>query len=542
MDAALPPTLSSQDLVSQSDNASANVGAGLSTPAPIPAPSQQTGVAPNTVQNSGDPVATPVKRKPGRPKGSVKKLTPGGEALGPANKIKRPVGRPRKDGLPAGSVTSGVRSRPRKSAPERLGGSNAKPANMSSQLTSAAFGVPQPGVRSLYHHCEEHTDISTKPTFRPYYPPNQMPGQAHYQTTFSASVGMQPSVSAPPIVAISNSNGSGPVVNSQLAYHIDPALDRDDWANLARTNHCALLQALLIALAAPNPVSTVGPSVEEAFKSHLISLAPNAAQKDSQPIPALYSILKTFWLPSSPAYFSLTASASTARTPSEHRFLYWDPQPLVFNGIACPVCSTPLINRGRIRSGPMKVYDLEKPFFIVGCEYVCKSPVCVANVSAEGRKFASTDQSILRSLPSRLRDEFPAHLMQGSGDLGSSANFWNWQATGVSGSLWNMVKGCLKCGMPRDAILTLINAIQHGTPDEQGAGEEEEEGEEGEEEDQLDQDQSMPQAAAQSAASALTTDGKKDVRFISVCVAVLNPCPSGCLGCFGRLQQCLESS
>jgi hypothetical protein len=163
MDAALPPTLSSQDLVSQSDNASASVGAALSTPAPIPAPSQQTGVPPNPVQNSGDPGTTPVKRKPGRPKGSVKKLTPTGEAPGPANKIKRPVGRPRKDGLPAGSVTaSGVRSnRPRKSAPEKLGRPNAKPADMSSQLTSAAFGVPQPGVCLLYRHCEEHTNVYT---------------------------------------------------------------------------------------------------------------------------------------------------------------------------------------------------------------------------------------------------------------------------------------------------------------------------------------------------------------------------------------------
>ena len=44
-----------------------------------------------------------VKRRPGRPKGSTKKTLLGTASPSPA-KAKRPVGRPRKDGLPAGSV------------------------------------------------------------------------------------------------------------------------------------------------------------------------------------------------------------------------------------------------------------------------------------------------------------------------------------------------------------------------------------------------------------------------------------------------------
>lgn len=289
-------------------------------------------------------------------------------------------------------------------------------------------------------------------------------------------------------------------------YPIDPALDQDEWANLARTNLPALLQGLLASLAAPNPISTAGPSVEEAFKSHLVSLAPNS-QKEEHMIPSLYSILKTFWLPSSPAYFSLTASASTARTPSEHRFLYWDPQPLVFNGIACPVCSVPLINRGRIRSGPMKVYDLDKPFFIIGCEYICRSPACVANASPEGRKFASTDSSILSSLPARLRDEFPAHLIQGDGGLGSSPNVWNWQATGVSLSLWNMVRGCLRHGMSRDSILAIVRFIQNGVLDEQSKLEDEEE----EEEDELEEERPVPEKDPSAEAQPAASDNAKNV-------------------------------
>lgn len=55
----------------------------------------------------------PIKRKPGRPKGSGKKpVDPNAEP-----KIKRPVGRPRKDGLPAGSVGPRRPSRPRKRPP-----------------------------------------------------------------------------------------------------------------------------------------------------------------------------------------------------------------------------------------------------------------------------------------------------------------------------------------------------------------------------------------------------------------------------------------
>ena len=287
--------------------------------------------------------------------------------------------------------------------------------------------------------------------------------------------------------------------------NIDPSLDRDEWAELARNNPNAFLSTLLSSLAAPNPVSSTGPTVEEAFKSHLVSLAPNPTQM--QPIPSLYSILKTFWLPSSPSYFSLTASASTARTPSEHRFLYWDPQPLVFNGIACPFCSASLTNKGRISSGPIKIYDIEKPFFVVGCEYICKSPQCIAATSPEGRKFASTDSSILRSLPVRLKDEFPAKLMYNDTDAGSGPNIWNWKALGISLSLWNMVHGCLRVGLKKDAILHLIHSIQAGVPDilevAQGQSKEgdkkmeEEVDEEDEDEDMEDGEQPQPQQQPQ---------------------------------------------
>lgn len=246
-------------------------------------------------------------------------------------------------------------------------------------------------------------------------------------------------------------------------FQLEPAVQGDnDWADLARTNQDLFLNTLLNALAAPNPVSSTGPSVEEAFKSHLGSLASNPQQPSA--IPSLFSIMKTFWLPSSPSYFALTASASS-KVPSEHRFFYWDPLPLVFNGISCPQCSAPLHNRGRINTGPIKVYDIEKPFFVVGCKYVCSSPSCIQATTTEGRKFASTDPAILGSLPARLKDEFPARLLHGENDTGSEQNVWNWRALGVSNSLWNLVMGSLRAGLRKETILGIFLGIQNGVPE-----------------------------------------------------------------------------
>jgi len=249
---------------------------------------------------------------------------------------------------------------------------------------------------------------------------------------------------------------------------IDPNLNRDEWAELARTKPDLLMQALLEAIAAPNPIASGGPTVEEAFKSHLASLMPSQNQnKDAHSIPSLYSVLRTLWLPSSPSYLSLIAPRTTARgTHSEHRFLYWDPLPLVLAGIHCTACGSTLQNRGRIRSGPVKVYDLDKPFFIIGCEYVCKSAPCIAGTSPEGRKFASTDASVMRGLPMRLREEFPARLLQADSDLGPGTNVWNWHAVGVSKTLWNLVKACLKVGMTKENIIHIINSMQNPTADE----------------------------------------------------------------------------
>ncbi|KAJ3763948.1 hypothetical protein EV360DRAFT_91552 [Lentinula raphanica] len=212
----------------------------------------------------------------------------------------------------------------------------------------------------------------------------------------------------------------------------------------------SFLSSLVLSLSALPPPASSGPTAEEAFMSHLNSLAPTSAHNPQ--LPTLYSILKTFWLPTSPAYFSLTASTS-ARTLSDHRFFYWDPQPLVFDGIACPSCSSPLHNEGRIKRGPLKIYDVERPFYIIGAEYVCKN---------EGKSYASTDPSILRALPAKLRDELSVKLVQADKDVGTDENIWCWKPAGVSKTLWNLVLGCVRGGLKKDMIVKLIRDTQKG--------------------------------------------------------------------------------
>lgn len=83
-----------------------------------------------------DPNEPPPKRKPGRPKGSGKKQPPDPTII--SEKIKRPVGRPRKDGLPAGSVGARKANQQRRSS-----------VKLSVDAPQLPPGVPFPGVRVL---------------------------------------------------------------------------------------------------------------------------------------------------------------------------------------------------------------------------------------------------------------------------------------------------------------------------------------------------------------------------------------------------------
>ncbi|KAF7332125.1 DALR-2 domain-containing protein [Mycena kentingensis (nom. inval.)] len=228
----------------------------------------------------------------------------------------------------------------------------------------------------------------------------------------------------------------------------------DPWQQLAMSSPEDLLTSVLNQLDVPNRTSTL----EDAFKSHLGSLAIPVQQPPpgNAPtnLPSLYSILKTFWLPTSPSYFALTASSSTGspRVPSVHRFLYWDPLPLLFNGLHCATCSAPLQHRGVISSGPLSILDLSDGFMIIGCVYACP----------HNHVWSSVDSSVRASLPDLLAAEFPARLI--AGDVGINPDVWNWQARGVSRALWNLVLGGLQANLSKEVIIRLIRAVEHGVP------------------------------------------------------------------------------
>jgi hypothetical protein len=423
-----------------------------------------TGALTAVVDTNVSPV-TPVKRGPGRPKGSgVKKHIDPNAPIPP----KRPVGRPRKDGLPAGSVPRGTPSLATRKRKVAAPGDFATPStdNGTAQTPAPTAAAPQfsssvgflaalkkEGALIPYH--QPAYSSYTYPT--PTTPAPQQPwSTTTTYSTLSAALQYKPTEAA-----------TSPQKAMQA---VDPVL-HDDWPELLRTDPNTLLQSLVSSLQAPNTASRAGMNVEESFKFHVNTLL---SQEGAGPIPQLYSFLKTFWLPWSPTYFALTASSFTSPTPPEHRFFYWDPLPLVFNGIACPFCAVPLLNRGCIRSAPTKVYDVGRPFFLIGCEYACSNMQCKGRSGTDGRRFASTDPIVIRALPPVLRDELPVTLLaSGATDPQS----WNWQPIGVSKSLWAVVVGCINEGLGKEATLRVVRAAQQSfpvpaMPKEEGAAEE----------------------------------------------------------------------
>ncbi|KAI0295911.1 hypothetical protein B0F90DRAFT_1820237 [Multifurca ochricompacta] len=402
-----------------------------------------------TVDTNPPPV-TPAKRGPGRPKGSgVKKHVDPATPLPP----KRPVGRPRKDGLPAGSVPRGAPSSVSRKRKVAAPGDFATPStdNGSPQSPTPTTSAPpfSSSVRFLAalkrdgalipHHQPAYSNY-TYPT--PTTPAPQQPWSTTY-STLSAALQYKPTETA---------------ASPQKTMHaVDPVL-HDDWPELLRMDANALLQSLVSSLQSLNSTSRSGMNIEDSFKFHINTLSP---QEGTGPIPQLYSFLKTFWLPWSPTYFALTASSLSSPTPPEHRFFYWDPLPLVFNGIACPFCTVPLLNRGCIRSAPTKVYDLGRPFFLIGCEYACNNMQCKGRNGAEGRRFASTDPVVIRALPPVLRDELPVTFLAGGT---ADPQSWNWQPIGVSKSLWAAVVGCIGEGLSKEATLRIVRATQQSFP------------------------------------------------------------------------------
>jgi hypothetical protein len=390
--------------------------------------------------------ATPIKRGPGRPKGSgVKKhVDPNAPVL-----PKRPVGRPRKDGLPAGSVPRGTPASSTRKRKVAAPGDFATPSAENGHTPAPSASAP-PFATSVRFQATSKRDGVFNPHSQPAYSsytyptPTTPAPQQPWSTTYSTlSAALQYKADTP--------------ASPQKAVHaVDPVL-HDDWAELLRTDVNTLLQSLVSSLHAPAPVSRVGLNVEESFRFHVHSLL--APQEGS--IPQLYSVLRSFWLPWSPSYFALTASSLASPTPPEHRFFYWDPLPLVFNGISCPLCAAPLLNRGCIRSAPTKVYDLGRPFFLMGCEYVCNNLQCKGRTGTEGRRFASTDPVVIRALPPVLRDELPVTLLASGA---SDPQSWNWQPIGVSKSLWAVVVACIGEGMGKEATLRVVRAAQLSTP------------------------------------------------------------------------------
>ena len=85
---------------------------------------------------------TPTRRRPGRPKGSGKKQLEVIQVQEQQPRVKRPVGRPRKDGLPAGSVgPKRPAGRPKKRPPGTFASGSASQAPQVLTYTVRALSI-----------------------------------------------------------------------------------------------------------------------------------------------------------------------------------------------------------------------------------------------------------------------------------------------------------------------------------------------------------------------------------------------------------------
>ena len=177
------------------------------------APTAETSVSP----------ATPVKRGPGRPKGSgVKKhVDPNAPVL-----PKRPVGRPRKDGLPAGSVPRGTPSSSTRKRKVAAPGDFATPSaeNGTSQTPAPSASAPPfaSSVRSLATSKRDGVfNPHSQPAYSSYtYPTPTTPApQQPWSTTYST------------LSAALQYKAETPASPQKAVQAVDPVL-HDDWAEL----------------------------------------------------------------------------------------------------------------------------------------------------------------------------------------------------------------------------------------------------------------------------------------------------------------------
>lgn len=172
MDSSLPNTLSNQaQLIPdapadiKSSGAPTTADQGPTVPAQPIQPQGEQPPPGSTTQNLDQPAA-PVKRKVGRPKGSTNK--PQTADAKAHNGQKRPVGRPRKDGLPAGSVkTSPVKNGPGPGRPRKNpSAKSALSALESAQAPDVQTAVSHPFERrwGIHSFCSNSVRIHSLPS------------------------------------------------------------------------------------------------------------------------------------------------------------------------------------------------------------------------------------------------------------------------------------------------------------------------------------------------------------------------------------------
>ncbi|KAJ7510245.1 hypothetical protein B0H11DRAFT_2415066 [Mycena galericulata] len=204
---------------------------------------------------------------------------------------------------------------------------------------------------------------------------------------------------------------------------VEPAVERNDWAEHAYSEPDDVLYVLLAAVDPPN-------RVENACKSHLVSLAlpPNPSLRLARERHHPNHPLALFHPPS---FSSPTTSLSSPlRRPPAPRLPPRTHSRLSSNGMACPACTS----HGHIRSGSLACRA--RPLWAILRRRLHLPTYACANDHVH----ASTDASARRALPVALEREIPARFLTGA--VGAGADVCIGEAHKVSRAVY-LVLGAL---------------------------------------------------------------------------------------------------
>ncbi|KAJ7506340.1 hypothetical protein B0H11DRAFT_1973580, partial [Mycena galericulata] len=335
------------------------------------------------------PLEAPVKRKPGRPKGSRNKNQPpsnniqsGPKRLGrppgtgsrqrallngtaPPEEPKRPVGRPR------------VRSPPRPTTVRfgRIHVPGRPPPLRPNEPLDESNTLQMSGGRFITRNAEPTANVTAGSP-----PIADPPTAATLPPMLQNQEIIQEPDSPSEIIFLEDEDDYTGLLNDGIGDDNDGAasdeeemqeedIDQPDPGAAGGEDSDSSEGSTRQAKRSGGPAHALPDWLMNPFKENVAASAPRGKDR----LPTLYREHRTFWFPTPDPFFSLEDLDSLA--PEQlfsPVFFLWDPDALVPGGIPCPVCGHRL-NRHCPIPRPRRCVDLDRTFWIIGYRYRCSN-------------------------------------------------------------------------------------------------------------------------------------------------------------------------